>query len=104
MAHFEVDGTAGVQWKDVSTFSRSQTDRTPHTWEATFPLSGIRITVMRKHLHYPGRFVFSSNDLGIYTARVLEGTTKETAAQEAFLHCLQLVQRMAVDFGITPAQ
>lgn len=38
-------------WKDISTYSRSDTDRTPRTWQCH--AGGLNIAVTR-HIHYPG--------------------------------------------------
>lgn len=40
-----------AKWNDISAHSRSETDRTPKTWEMKGPC-GLRIVVTR-HIHYP---------------------------------------------------
>ncbi len=39
-----------LKWNDVSSYSRGETNRVPHTFEATIAPWGIRVVVTR-HLH-----------------------------------------------------
>ena len=42
-------------WKNTSEYSQGETDRTPHTWSLQLP--HFRVTLMRRHRHFPGKWV-----------------------------------------------
>lgn len=42
----------GVTWKDVTTFSRGETNRTPHVWQADVPM--VRLLVLDNHIYCKG--------------------------------------------------
>lgn len=45
-----------IEWKDITAYSRSDTEKVPSVWEAKLP-SGIRIVILTSHLAYKGKWV-----------------------------------------------
>lgn len=45
-----------MQWKDISSFSQSDKERIPDTWEAR-PHRDLRIVVCRGHIRHRGKWV-----------------------------------------------
>jgi len=68
-------------WKDVSSFSRDDKDRTPNE----FVLVGFPRTVLHRHIHAPGMWFVSSHLLGIDRANLgnLELEEAKVAAVES---------------------
>lgn len=49
-------------WKDTTSYGRSDSDRTPTTW--TMQLGHLRIVVHR-HVHYPNKWLVSCRELNL---------------------------------------
>lgn len=48
------------QWKDQTSYSRDDRERTPSVWQLQLTRD-IRITVVRKHIHNPDSWVMHCN-------------------------------------------
>lgn len=51
-----------MKWKDVSSYSKKDKERIPHTWELR--IEGLRIVVTR-HIYYPLTWLLICRELGI---------------------------------------
>lgn len=78
-----------AQWKDGTSYSRGDKDRTPKAWD--LELSHARLTVHR-YLNCVGWFL-SSPGLGIST-RPLREADLEAAKAEALRYVLTLLEQM----------
>jgi len=65
-------------WKDQSSFSRGDKDRTPKTWE--FTSHGVRLVVTR-HIDYPGVWIARCDPW--FSILELKSTDIEKAKKEA---------------------
>jgi hypothetical protein len=66
-------------WKDITTYSRGETERIPRIWE--IEACGIRISVHR-HIHYP-KDTWLLTCLPFFDCRELSSKDVELAKQEA---------------------
>jgi len=66
-------------WKDITTFSRGQADRTPTTFEKR--CGPMRLVVTSGHVHYPGRWV--AHGFPLFENKPLKAATREEAQAEA---------------------
>jgi hypothetical protein len=71
-------------WKDGTSYSRGDKDRTPRDWRAT--IDGM-VVIVHRHIHYPGLWLVSCADLGVDTVP-LDASEVGAAKREAlrFLH------------------
>jgi len=70
-----------VVWEDITTYSRTDKERIPSTWELKLP-SGLRICITNGHIHYRGTWVFHCHALGFNTI-ALKATSKEQAEKQS---------------------
>lgn len=70
---------AKPEWKDETSYSRADTDRTPRTWVLESKL--LRVTVHR-HIYYPGKWLLSCERVSVDTIP-LESTEIDDAKREA---------------------
>lgn len=85
---------ANLKWKDISSYSKSDTDRAPRTW--SLPAAGLTIIVTR-HLDFPAdawvmRCAPFCDNLQISTGTVEEAKAAAVAYVRANLYrCLTLL-------------
>lgn len=82
------------QWKDVSSFSKSDTDRTPTSWEIR--LGSFRLRVHR-YFGVPGWFATCT---GVFAQYQLEAVHIDSAKREAlakFAILMEAAHKSAVD-------
>lgn len=82
------------KWKDVTSFGRSDTDRTPRIWELTN--NEIRI-LLHRHRDYPGDWRMSCYDLGMenYGLHAEDlGAAKKEAVRKVIAQCLKIVESL----------
>ena len=83
------------QWKDITTYSRSVTERIPSTFEAR---SGdLRITITSAHISYKGDWVMHCYALGIDTLHLKTCTTKTEAQKRALEVVRMKLNRLVTD-------
>jgi hypothetical protein len=82
------------EWKDVTSFSRDQTDRTPTAFEVS--LEDLRITITSAHRDYPGTWVMHCHALQIDT-QVLKATTLNEAKRAAVQVVKDTLNKLLVD-------
>jgi hypothetical protein len=68
-----------MNWKNISSFSRDDTDRTPNAWEAH--AGGLRIVVHR-HIHFP-KDVWLLSTTPFFDRKQLTSKSIEEAKEEA---------------------
>lgn len=68
-----------MDWKDITTFSRGQADRTPTTFEKR--CGPVRLVVTSGHIHYPGKWV--AHGFPLFESKPLKAATREEAQAEA---------------------
>ena len=68
-----------MNWKDVTSYSRSQTDRTPTAFEAI--CGPLRLVIVSNHLHYPGVWLACCWPL-FQDKQLRDAKTKEDAQAE----------------------
>jgi hypothetical protein len=69
-------------WKNTSSFSQNEKDRTPNEWTLKIPAAGLSICVHR-HIHYPpDQWMFSCNRLDI-SCKLLASKSIDDAKAEA---------------------
>lgn len=67
-----------MEWKDATSYSRGQVDRTPTTFAAR--CGPMRLVVTSSHLHYPGEWV--AHAFPLFENKALAATTREEAQAE----------------------
>lgn len=67
-----------IEWKDASSYSKSDTDRTPHTWQVK--AGNLRLSVFR-HRYYPGKWLLNCNPW--FDTTELDGVDIDAAKAEA---------------------
>lgn len=80
-----------TKWKDISSYSRGDRDRTPHSWECK--VAGIRLVVTRHIHHDPSDWLVRC---GILPERVLKSKDIDDAKAEA-LAMLRSAAQQIVD-------
>jgi hypothetical protein len=75
-----------AEWKDTSSYSRSDTDRTPRTWRMT--LKRLSFVVTRHRDYAPDEWVFRCHELG------LEAKLKSKGQEEAKQEALRIMRRV----------
>lgn len=68
-----------MQWKDITSFSKSDTDRTPKTWQTT--AGDFRIVVTRHRDYAPDKWVLNCNPF--FDAKELAATDIDLAKASA---------------------
>ena len=68
-----------MEWKDITSHSRSAIDRTPTTFEKR--CGPMRLVVTIGHIHYPGKWV--AHGFPLFENKVLAATTRDEAQAEA---------------------
>lgn len=68
-----------MEWKDTTSYSRGQVDRTPTAFTAQ--CGPIRLVVTSSHIHYPGKWV--AHGFPLFENKVLDAKTCEEAQAEA---------------------
>jgi len=68
-----------MEWKDATSYSRGQVDRTPTTFSAQ--CGPLRLVVTSSHIHYPGKWV--AHGFPIFENKRLAATSCEVAQVEA---------------------
>jgi hypothetical protein len=68
-----------MEWKDITSHSRSATDRTPTTFEKR--CGPMRLVVTSGHIHYPGRWV--AHGFPLFENKALAAKTRDEAQTEA---------------------
>ena len=81
-------------WRDVTSYSRGDTDRTPRVWEADFGI--CRVTAHRRH-GCDGWFV-SCRELNISRA-MLAATSAEDAQREGLEYVRATVRKLGDAMG-----
>lgn len=66
------------QWKDVTSYSRGCTERTPTSFQ--YKCGEIRLDVTCGHIHYRGQWIGHAYPL--FKERVLSAKTREEAQEE----------------------
>lgn len=69
-----------LKWRDETSFSRHEADRTPKTW--TLEAAPLKLVVHR-HLHYPGSWLVSVRGMDSIDMRPLKAKDSEAAKVEA---------------------
>lgn len=82
-----------ANWKDTTSFSRGDIDRTPRTWHMSF--GSITLTVTR-HIDYPGTWVTRCDLFGSYSPRDLQ-TDDVDEAKGIALDMVYTALRVALD-------
>lgn len=67
-------------WKDISSFSQSDKDRTPRTWRAKFGLFDLILT---RHIHYDADAWVASCEPGVFGDTVMDSKEVYDAAAQA---------------------
>jgi len=70
-----------LSWKDCTSYSRDQKDRTPTAFD--IGCQGLQITITCAHIYYPGRWVVHCYALQMATEPLTEGISLEVAQREA---------------------
>lgn len=68
-----------MEWKDTTSYSRGQVDRTPTTFAAQ--CGPMRLVVTSGHIHYPGKWV--AHGFPLFENKALAAKTREEAQAEA---------------------
>ncbi len=68
-----------MEWKDITSHSRSVTYRTPTTFEKR--CGPMRLVVTSGHIHYPGKWV--AHGFPLFENKALAATTRDEAQAEA---------------------
>jgi hypothetical protein len=77
-----------MEWKDISSHSRLAVDKTPHTFSSH--CGPVRLIVLSKHLHYPGKWVGAAYPL--FDIHELKATTLEEAKAEVAQAALKWIE------------
>ena len=85
-----------MEWKDITSYSRGQVDRTPTTFSAQ--CGPMRLVVTSGHIHYPGRWV--AHCFPIFENKVLNVDSRVAAQVECASLARQWVQ--AASDGLSP--
>ena len=73
-----------MKWKDITSYTRSDADRKPHTWEAQIN-DHIRVVVLDNHRDYPGQWVFHCDAVGYDTQPLGEELVLKHAQRRALV-------------------
>ena len=72
-----------MEWKDITSYSRSTVERKPTSWEAAVGgRGGLRIVISCGHINHAPDWIMHCFELGINT-RPLHATSKDEAISEA---------------------
>ena len=67
-----------MEWKDVTTYSRGQKERTPTAWQIS---SGTpRVYITNDHLHYKGLWIMHCFKVGIDTKQIAADNLEDAKA------------------------
>ena len=82
---------AGATWKDVTIYSRNDTERVPTIFETE--IGGCRISIVIGHIYYPNIWIMNCYELNI-KEMVLQCVTAEEASHLALFHCKNKIQKL----------
>lgn len=70
-----------AQWKDITTYSRGDTDRNPHCWQVK--IGKFKVTILNNHRDYNGIYVMHLDPHLIDTRPLSVAFSLEDAKQQA---------------------
>lgn len=92
-----------MTWKDVSSWSRSDTVRTPKTWEAS--ASGMRIVITRHRDYPPDAWILRCSEVGLDLLQLMAVDLEEAQLEalglvrgrlKLWLASVEMIERAAV--------
>ena len=93
-----------MQWKDISSYSQRDTDRTPKTW--ALKAAGLKIVVTRHIHHAPDAWVLSCEPFcgGIEIGTGTADEAKAAAVEIVRMNLEQCIAALTPNAGVTGAE